>query len=108
MAELCHDSHVNLGSEATPERLRLGHVQFIGVEGEGYRVLGYSQYDPLVMPEKLARVLRYFDGRPTEEVLENILNQEHLRVELKLIRKMVDFGILHACSSENTALPIVS
>jgi Fe-S-cluster containining protein len=108
LAELVHDAHVHLGSEATPERLRLGHVQFIGVEGESYRVLGYSQYDPLVMPEKLARVLRYFDGRPTEEVLENILNQEHLRVDLKLIRKMVDFGILHGCSSENNALPIIS
>jgi hypothetical protein len=60
------------------------------------------------MPEKLARVLRYFDGRATEDVLENILNQENLRLELKLIRKMVDFGILQGCSRENNALPIIS
>jgi hypothetical protein len=107
LAELVHDAYVHLGSVATPERLRLGRVQFIGIEGQGYRVLGYSQYDPLVVPEKLARVLRYFDGRPTEEILENILSQENLRLDLKLIRKMVDFGILQGCSSENNALPII-
>jgi hypothetical protein len=108
LADLVHDAYVHLGTEATPERLRLGRVQFIGVEGEGYRVLGYSQYDPLVMPEKLARVLRYFDGRTTEDVLEDILNRENLRLEPKLIRKMVDFGILQGSSRENNALPIIS
>jgi hypothetical protein len=60
------------------------------------------------MPEPLARALHYFDGRPTEEALEAILTEEGVRIDLSLVRRMVDFGVLQACGLEKGALPVLS
>jgi hypothetical protein len=107
LAALLRDAYAHLTSEAIPERLQLGEFHFSGVDGRGYRVVSYSPYDPLVMPDALARVLHHFDGRPTEEALEAILRQEGMRVDLTLVRRMVDFGILQGCA-EKGALPVLS
>jgi hypothetical protein len=108
LAGLVRDAHVHVGSDAIPERLRLGQLQFVGIEGDSYRVISYSQYDPLLMPEKLARVLRYFDGRPTEEALEAIVAKEGVRLDLGLVRRMLDFGVLQRSGLENRALPVLN
>jgi hypothetical protein len=108
LAQMLSDAYKNLESKALPERLRLGRIHFTGVEDGGFRIVGYSGFDPLLMPEKLARSLRYFDGRPTEEALEAILTKENIRLDINLVRKMLDFGILQGCSSENDLLPIVN
>jgi hypothetical protein len=108
LAGLLLDAYAHLTSEAIPERLRLGGFHFAGVEGSGYRVASYSPFDPLLMPEPLARVLHYFDGRPTEEALEAILTEEGVRIDLSLVRRMVDFGVLQACGLEKGALPVLS
>ena len=107
LACLLRDAYAHLGSEWIPDRLRLGDIRLINVEGNGYRVTAYSAFDPVVVPETLVRVLRYFDGRPTEEVLEAILAEQGVRVNLSLVRRMVDFGILKPCEEESTVLPVV-
>jgi len=108
LAGLVRDAYAHLGSEAIPERLRLGACRFTGVKGGSYQVTAYSQFDPLLMHEPLARALRYFDGRPTEEALEAILAEQGVRVDPSLVRRMVDFGILTACEPEKGPLPVLS
>jgi hypothetical protein len=105
---LVHDAYAHLGSDAIPERLRMGRVQFAGAQGGGYKIVSYSNYDPLLLPEKLARALPYFDGRPTEDALEAILTEQGLRLQLGLVRRMVDFGVLEACGLEKNALPVLN
>jgi hypothetical protein len=107
LADLLRDAYAHLTSEAIPERLKLSEFHFSGVEANGYRVVAYSPYDPLVMPEPLARVLHYFDGRPTEEALEAISREEAICVDLSLVRRMLDFGILEACLDKGP-LPVVN
>jgi Fe-S-cluster containining protein len=108
LAQILSDAYKHLESKAIPERLRLGRIHFTGVEAGGFRIVGYSGFDPLLMPEKLARTLKYFDGKPIEETLEAILTRENIRLDMNLVRKMVDFGILQRCSSESDLLPIVN
>lgn len=108
LADMLSNAYENLESKAIPDRLRLGKIHLTGTENGGVRIVGYSGLDPLVMTEKLVRSLRYFDGRLTEEALEAILTKEKVRLEMNLVRKMVDFGILQACSGENEILPIVN
>jgi hypothetical protein len=108
LAGLVRDAYSNLLSQAIPERLRLGKLNFTNVEAEGFRVVSYSQYDPLLMPQKLVRVLHYFDGRPTEYALEAILGKEGIRLDIGLVRRMVDFGVLQSCDIENNPLPVLS
>jgi hypothetical protein len=107
LAGMVRDAYSHLESEAIPERLRLGRLNFTGVEDHGFRVVSYSQYDPLLMPQSLVRVLHYFDGRPTEAALESILGKEGIRIDVGLVRRMVDFGVLQACDLEDKALPVL-
>ena len=57
-------------------------------------MVSYSEYDPLVLPAELLAVLPRFDGRPVEEVLRVIEEEERLRLDRDLLRRLVDFQIL--------------
>jgi hypothetical protein len=103
---LVRDAYVHLGSEAIPERLRLTRFSLASTGGGGYTVTTYSDFDPVRMSEALVRVLQYFDGRPTEEALEAIRKEQRIRVDLSLVRRLVDFGILKASELEQGALPL--
>jgi len=97
LAGLVRDSYENLLSDAIPERLKLSSFRLTGL-GEGtLRIASYSEYDPLLMPHKLASVLHYFDGRPTTDVRAAILSEQGLRLSPSLVRRMLDFGMLTAC-----------
>jgi hypothetical protein len=106
LADLLRDAYTHLLSDAIPERLRVKQFQITGIEAGNYRVLAYSSLDPLSMPEALAGALHYFDGRPTEEALATILDEQHLRIDPALVRRMVDFGILEDCNHQQL-LPIL-
>jgi hypothetical protein len=107
LAELVRDAYSHLLSQAIPERLRLGKLNFTNVEEQGFRVVSYNPYDPLLMPQKLVRVLHYFDGRLTEDALNAILSKEAIRLDIGLVRRMVDFGVLQSCDIEDKALPVL-
>jgi hypothetical protein len=106
LAGLLRDTYIHLQSSALPERLRLGQVNVTGTQKSSYRIVSYSSYDPLILPEALARSLQYFDGRPTEEALQAILTEQKLRIPPELVRKMVDFGMLVA-HDPSAAFPIL-
>lgn len=96
LAQLVRDAYEHLASEAIPERLRLGSVALASAENGKYRVMSYSPYDPVMVPEQLVGALSYFDGRPTEDALTAILAERNISVDLRLVRRMVDFGLLKA------------
>jgi hypothetical protein len=106
LADLLRDAYTHLLSDAIPERLRVKQFQITGIEAGHYRVLAYSSLDPLSMPEALAGVLHYFDGRRTEEALATILHEQGVRIDPALVRRMVDFGILEDCNHQHL-LPIL-
>ncbi|HQY65372.1 MAG: hypothetical protein IPF92_03885 [Myxococcales bacterium] len=56
-------------------------------------VRGYSEYDPLVLPEALVEALPRFDGRPTVEVLAE-LSARGLELDEALLSALVDFEVL--------------
>ena len=108
LAALVRDAYIHLQSSAIPERLRINEVRLTDFDGENYRVTACSSFDPLLMPERLARVLRYFDGRPTDEALEAIFIEQNLRLDSSLVRKLVDFEILKPADTGEDLLPILS
>jgi hypothetical protein len=94
------DAYENLVSDAIPERLKLGEVRLAGVAEGKLRITAYSEFDPLLIPQKLAGVLGYFDGRPTEDALAAILTEQGLSLAPALVRRMLDFGVLTACERD--------
>ena len=101
---LVRDAYDHLVSDAIPERLRLGSVALTHAAGGKFRVVSYSPYDPVMVPEELVSALGTFDGRPTEDALTAILAERNLRVELSLVRRLVDFGLLKAEEEPGPAL----
>lgn len=108
IAGLVRDAYTHLGSAAIPGHLKMGKVSLGNFHAGKYRITTYNNFDPLLISERLAMVLRYFDGRPTEEVLQDILTERGLRLSPSLVKRLVDFGILEPCDHRNDLLPIVS
>ncbi len=58
------------------------------------QVVGYSCYDPIAVPAVIIELLSYFEGRTVNEALRAMRRMTGIDMEPKLIRKLLDFGIL--------------
>lgn len=92
--QLLQEAHQKLVSEELPQRLKVGSFRLSGMEQGAFAVGTYSNYDTMRLPQSVIGILAYFDGRPVEDVLDEIMEKEKLRVSLSLVRKLVDFGLL--------------
>ncbi len=88
------EAYRRLISPEIPEYLEVVELQYQPVGKETCRVTVYRSTDPLIMSHKVISVLGYFDGRPTEEALQNIIEEKRIRVERTLLQRLVDFKIL--------------
>ena len=85
-----------MGTEV-PERLKVGAF---AVTHAGREI--YSLYHPAIgldafhLSTRVMRLLPYFDGRPTTEVVSEIVDKEGLRFTDELLRRLVDFKILES------------
>jgi hypothetical protein len=93
-ARLSQEAYQDLVSDDTPERLRLGDFRVLAIGRERSRVVGYSHFDPIEVPNALLRVLHAFDGRATARAVAAIAEEERLELTPGLVRKLVDHGIL--------------
>lgn len=91
-----------LASDAIPLHPAVELVQ-ISTRGAGrVRLATYSAMDALELPEAVAAVLPYFDGRPTEDALADIQRSAGVRIEPSLVRKLTDFGVLRDLDADAT------
>ena len=91
---LVRQRYEKLTSESVPEHPRLGLIQIQGIESGKYRAVTYSEYDPLLLSPALVAILPHFDGRPSDEVLDEIRVQRDVRLDPSLVRRMADFRVL--------------
>jgi hypothetical protein len=94
-ARLARQAYENLLSKTIGTSLKVGNwKKIIPANGETYRIWSYSPYDPLDLPRFVVDVLHYFDGRPTQEVLEIIFKEKGIKMDRNDLQKLTDFGIL--------------
>lgn len=97
-ANLLKRSHQNLASTEIPHRLRLANFNVTESGPDFYRVnnpaFGSESFS---LSTRLMALLWYFDGRPTAEVVEQIIEEKRLRITPALLLRLVDFRILIAC-----------
>jgi hypothetical protein len=86
-------------AQEIPARLRVGGFTVIDVN-RGFYSLHHSAIglDRFQLSERVMRLLPYFDGRPTTEIVDQILEREGLRFTPELLRRLVDFKILTAAN----------
>lgn len=94
-AELVRNAYQELLSEKIPqEPLRPANLNIHFLDRHSYKVASYSALDPLAISKTLMDLLPHFDGRPTEEVLNTIRKEKHIKVDWALLRRLLDFKIL--------------
>jgi hypothetical protein len=94
LADLTRKSHAAATSLEVPARVKISQLQVLGTTNGKWKLETYSSLDPVQIPDTLFRLLPCFDGRSTEEVLEEIHQRENVRVQAGLVRRLADFGIL--------------
>lgn len=94
-ARVVTKSYSNLLAQDIPDRLQFGSVAVIEAKN-GYYKLHHPDMglDAFQLSGRVMRLLHYFDGRPTPEVVNQIAQEERLRFQPELLRRLVDFRIL--------------
>lgn len=77
-----------------PDSVVRTKIDALRLSENAFLVEGYSPTDPVRISERLLTALSQFDGSPTEAVIERIRQQCGLKITAKLIRKLIDFGLL--------------
>jgi hypothetical protein len=95
-ARLVGEAYRRLLSEEVPARLRGRRLRIVYASPESAHVIGYSPLDPLKVPRTLVDALHCFDGRPTDESTDAVARDHRLRLGPRVLRKLVDFGLLEA------------
>lgn len=97
-ALLLQRAHEQLASGEVPPRLRFTNFTVAESGPDSCRVHHATQgMESLKLSTRLMSLLWYFDGRPTTEVIEQIIEEKKLRITPDLLRRLVDFKILTAC-----------
>jgi hypothetical protein len=100
-ARLTKDAYGRLTSNDLPRWLEVGAFQVLEANHETTRVSAYSGIDPINVPNVVMALLPWFDGRPTDEVLDVIADKTGIRLDRLLVRKLVDFGVLIPADSSS-------
>jgi hypothetical protein len=94
LSQLLLDAYERLVGDEVPARARHRSLRIVYTSPDSAEVTGYSTLDALRMPRRLVDVLHRFDGRPTQDALDAIADQDGVRITPGTVRKLVDFGVL--------------
>jgi Fe-S-cluster containining protein len=92
--EVTRAAWAQLMSTELPATLRCGTYQLLGVREEGVSAITYASTDPIGIPAPVLSVLHLFDGRPTPEILQQLVDERGLQLHEDLLRQLVDWGVL--------------
>lgn len=94
-ARLAQGTYRKLIGDEIPSRLRIGRFTVIDVDRGSYSLHNAGiGLDSLQVSGRVMQLLPYFDGRPTTEIVGQIIEKEGLRFTPELLRRLVDFKIL--------------
>lgn len=97
-ARLVYLSYGRMQSDRLPEYLKVASWKKIALQNSDcYRIWAYNRYDPLDVSKSILDQLHHFDGQtPVAGVLRRA-NKNGVKLNRKLVRKFLDFGILEEC-----------
>jgi hypothetical protein len=96
-SRLTKKAYLHLVADEIPERLQMGTFTVMEAS-DGFYNLHHpaNGLDPFQLSARIMRLLPHFDGRPTTEIVKQIIDTEGLRFTPELLRRLVDFKILRA------------
>jgi hypothetical protein len=96
-ARLAHKAYRRMTSTEIPARLRMGSFTIMEANPDSYHLyLPGIGMDAFKLSARVTRLLPNFDGRPTTDIVNQIVETEGLRFTDELLGRLVDFKILEA------------
>jgi len=92
-AEVLRAESRALAVDTIPSRLALGSFRLKGMSARGHLAVTYSPFDPVFLPSMLFAVLHFFDGRPTRDALQTMVDERGMTVDDALLRQLLDYGV---------------
>ncbi|MGE0126832.1 MAG: hypothetical protein AB7U82_01915 [Blastocatellales bacterium] len=94
-ARLTLKAYRQMKADDIPERLRMGDFMVMEANPDFYSLYHPDiGMDAFKLSARIIRLLPYFDGQPTAEIVNQIVEKEGLRFTDELLRRLVDFKIL--------------
>jgi hypothetical protein len=93
-AQIVKAAHHKLIGNELPTRLKIGNYQIVRTSEDYITVTTYSPYDPLDIPKQVLKDLASFNGRPLTEALDIITRHKNIPINSKVLRSLLDFGVL--------------
>ena len=84
----------DLGRRDLPERLHLTPGPGTEVTDDVLHLVGYSPFDPVVLPASLAPGLELLDGRPVADAVGLALDAHDVVLDLDVLGTLHDFGVV--------------
>ncbi|MBK8003497.1 MAG: hypothetical protein IPK12_06005 [Gemmatimonadetes bacterium] len=103
LERLARAAYARHASAGLPGRLTAGSFEFSPLPGGGALVASYSHTDPLRLSPVVLAALRFFDGRPVRAARAASEAVDGVVLELPLLRRLVDFGVLAPADSSPPA-----
>ncbi len=76
------------------ERLKFGGLHIFEVKSGYYIISIYNDYDRIEIPIPIFEALRYFDGRPINEIMAQIKKEKNISFDDSLLQFCIDFKLL--------------
>lgn len=92
--EALKSSFQQLRSDKIPERLLLQKCNADLLPNDQMRIVSYSLFDSIDLHKTIFDLLPRFDGRPWVEVVHAIQEETEFEMDVSLIRKLWEYGIL--------------
>ncbi len=92
LTQAVRDRWGDLTVHEVPDRLTFSPGVGSDATADVLRLIGYSPFDPLVLPAALQANLRLLDGRPIAQVRENI-DPDGIALDDDLLGQLYDFGV---------------
>lgn len=93
-AKLVEKSYAELVVERAPVRPRVSRLEVLRIDAGFCRLGSYSRNDPMDVHRMLFDVLPMFDGSPTKDALAAIAEKHDIELDVDVVRRLIDFGIL--------------
>lgn len=106
--QILRESYDRLIRVNLPSYLKARAVTVQGGSNSMVRISTYSANDPLQLRREIVDALVFFDGRSTHEALEAIDAEMGIVLEVALVQRLVDYGILHSVTSASTSTPLAA
>ena len=93
-AKAVHKAYADMEHHDLPQKLKPAPLIIDSLKSEFVGIRGYSQFDPVDIPQKIFGLLHYFEGKSVSDAVRIIAEQEQVTMSYDDIQLLIDHEIL--------------